>query len=75
MVLDGDIFSVESPKAFAPLGYGTLAEPVVVRPEDFKNDIPLPSYGKYLIFPFIFRLCLITNQYFDYRKSYAFKSS
>lgn len=44
-VLDGDIFSTDSPKAYAPLGYGTLSEPAVVRAEDFKNDIPLPSYG------------------------------
>lgn len=43
-VIDGDIFSTESPKAYAPLGYGTLSEPTVVRPEDFKNDIPLPAY-------------------------------
>lgn len=45
-VLDGDIFSKDSPKAYAPLGYGTLSEPSVVRPEDFKNDMQLPVYGE-----------------------------
>lgn len=43
-MIDGDIFSTESPKAYAPLGYGTLSEPTVVLPEDFKNDMPLPAY-------------------------------
>lgn len=46
--MDGDIFSTESPKAYAPLGYGTLSDPAVVRPEDFKNDIPLPTYDERL---------------------------
>lgn len=47
LVRDGDIFTVDSPKAYAPLGYGAPTDPIVVRPEDFKNDIPLPSYGMF----------------------------
>lgn len=55
-IKDGDIFLVDSPKAYAPLGYGTPSDPVAIRPEDFKNDIPLPSYGTFF---FPNRKCLV----------------
>lgn len=46
LVRDGDIFTVDSPKAYAPLGYGAPVDPSIVKAADFKNDIPLPTYGE-----------------------------
>lgn len=40
----GNIFTSESPKAYAPLGYTIPPNPAPLRPEDFTNDTPLPAY-------------------------------
>lgn len=53
----GDIFSDGSPKAYEPLGYGVLSEPVVLRPEDFSNDTPLPAYRE--LGCILLRLCYL----------------
>lgn len=45
---------MDSPKAYAPLGYGVPGEPIVIREDDFKNDVPLPSYGA-----FFFVICYL----------------
>lgn len=40
----GNIFTSESPKAYAPLGYTVPPNPGPLRPEDYTNDTPLPAY-------------------------------
>lgn len=61
-IKEGDIFAIDSPKAYAPLGYGSPGEAVAIQAEDFKNDVALPSYGEYFS-PFkaeLLKTCLLT---------------
>lgn len=41
-----DIFSLESPKAYAPLGYISPGPTSAIQPNDFNNNVPLPSYPR-----------------------------
>lgn len=44
VVATGDIFTSETPRAYAPLGYSVPEGPSVLRPEDFANEGRLPEY-------------------------------
>ncbi len=43
-IIISSVFDIETPKAYAPLGFILPAPITVINPSDFKNDTPLPVY-------------------------------